>query len=384
MKILLGVTGGIAAYKSAELARLLVEQDHEVRVLPTQNALRFIGSVTLEALSHNAIDPDLYTDVADVKHIEIAQWADVVLVAPATASFLARTASGIADDLLGNAILATAAQVFVAPAMHTEMWENAATRANIEVLESRGIKVIQPGVGRLTGSDSGIGRLADLAAIVDAIAATDALAGRRIVVTLGGTREPIDAVRFIGNYSSGKQGLAIARAAKLAGAAVTVIAANVPEVSGFDEVIHVRTTAELFEATTSSTKSADVLVMVAAVADFRVVEATDRKLKRSELGGDFELRLTANPDVLASVSVPGLMKIGFAAEASSELASVAKAKLTSKGCELIVANNISNGLVFGSNDSSVEIYDRDGLVDSVSGSKQDVATALIAQIASRL
>ena len=268
--------------------------------------------------------------------------------------------------------------------MHTEMWENAATRSNIEVLEARGIKVIQPGVGRLTGSDSGIGRLADLPAIVDAIAATDALAGRRIVVTLGGTREPIDAVRFIGNYSSGKQGVAIARAATLAGASVTVIAANVPEVSGFDEVIHVRTTAELFEATTRTTQSADVLVMAAAVADFRVVEATDRKLKRSELGGDFELRLTANPDVLASVSVPGLMKIGFAAEASSELASVAKSKLASKGCELIVANNISNGMVFGSNDNSVEIYDREGLVDSVSGSKQEVATALIAQIASRL
>lgn len=384
MKILLGVTGGIAAYKSAELVRLLVEQGHEVRVLPTQNALRFIGSVTLEALSHNAIDPDLYTDVADVRHIEIAQWADVVLVAPATASFLARTASGIADDLLGNAILATSAQVFVAPAMHTEMWENAATRANIKVLESRGIKVIQPGVGRLTGSDSGIGRLADLPAIVDAIAATDALVGRRIVVTLGGTREPIDAVRFIGNYSSGKQGVAIARAAKLAGASVTVIAANVPEVSGFDEVTHVRTTAELLEATTRASQSADVLVMAAAVADFRVVEATDRKLKRSELGGDFELRLTANPDVLASVTAPGLMKIGFAAEASSELATVAKAKLASKGCELIVANNISNGMVFGSKDNSVEIYDRDGLVDSVSGSKQEVATALIAQIASRL
>lgn len=384
MKILLGVTGGIAAYKSAELVRLLVEQGHEVRVLPTQNALRFIGSVTLEALSHNAIDPDLYTDVADVKHIEIAQWADVVLVAPATASFLARTASGIADDLLGNAILATSAQVFVAPAMHTEMWENAATRANIKVLESRGIKVIQPGVGRLTGSDSGIGRLADLPAIVDAIAATDALVGRRIVVTLGGTREPIDAVRFIGNYSSGKQGVAIARAAKLAGASVTVIAANVPEVSGFDEVTHVRTTAELLEATTRASQSADVLVMAAAVADFRVVEATDRKLKRSGLGGDFELRLTANPDVLASVTAPGLMKIGFAAEASSELATVAKAKLASKGCELIVANNISNGMVFGSKDNSVEIYDRDGLVDSVSGSKQEVATALIAQIASRL
>jgi phosphopantothenoylcysteine decarboxylase/phosphopantothenate--cysteine ligase len=219
---------------------------------------------------------------------------------------------------------------------------------------------------------------------VDAIAATDALAGRRVVVTLGGTREPIDAVRFIGNYSSGKQGVAIARAAKLAGASVTVIAANVPEVSGFDEVIQVRTTAELFEATTRTTQSADVLVMAAAVADFRVVEATDRKLKRSELGGDFELRLTGNPDVLASVSVPGLMKIGFAAEASSELASVAKAKLASKGCELIVANNISNGMVFGSNDNSVEIYDREGLVDSVSGSKQEVATALIAHIASRL
>lgn len=384
MKVLLGVTGGIAAYKSAEVIRLLTEAGHQVRVLPTENALRFIGGTTLEALSHNPIDPNLYTDVADVKHIEIAQWADVLLVAPATASFVARTASGIADDLLGNVILATKAEVYVAPAMHTEMWENPATVANLDTLRGRGIHVIEPGVGRLTGSDSGVGRLAEPAEIFAAVTATKELAGVHLIVTAGGTREPIDAVRFIGNYSSGKQGIEIARAAKSAGAQVTLIAANVEVPTGCGTVISVSTAEELESALHRELPNAACLVMAAAVADFRVASPSKSKLKRSELGEQLELKLVANPDILAGVKQDGLFKVGFAAEATSELATLALAKLDSKGCDLIVANDISNGAVFGSINTSAEIYDSSGLVAAVSGSKADVARALVTQIAERL
>jgi len=384
MKVLLGVTGGIAAYKSAEIIRLLTEAGHDVRVLPTENALRFIGSTTLEALSHNPIDPNLYTDVADVKHIEVAQWADVVLVAPATASFLARTAIGIADDLLGNIILATRARVFVAPAMHTEMWENPATLANIATLRERGLQIIEPGVGRLTGKDSGVGRLAEPAEIVAAISGNNQLSGKRVIVTAGGTREPIDAVRFLGNYSSGKQGLEIAKAATLAGAKVVLIAANIDVASGAAEVVHVRTASELDSAIKQHLDDADVLIMAAAVADFRVENPAQNKLKRSELGAQITLNLIANPDILASTNRDGLLKVGFAAETTTELASFAQAKLRAKNCDLIVANNVSSGAVFGADTNSVEIFDATGLVQSISGTKSDVAHALIAQISERL
>ena len=382
MKVLLGITGGIAAYKAAELIRGITEKGHDVRVVPTKNALRFIGATTLEALSHNAVDPDLYTDVESVKHIELAQWADVFLIAPATASFLARTATGIADDLLGNLVLATKARLVVAPAMHTEMWQNAATVRNVATLRASGIEVIEPAVGRLTGADSGVGRLPEPQDIIDFVFQGPRLAGTRFVVTAGGTREPIDPVRFIGNYSSGKQGIAIAQAAAQAGADVTLIAANIDSTPSGLKTIRVETALELQAALRAI--EADVLVMTAAVADYRVAAPSETKLKKSALGENLTLELVANPDLLADIQKPGLFKVGFAAETSSNLEELAAQKLASKGCDLLVANDVSGGAVFGQSENSVLVVDRAGVVANIASSKTEIAKQLIDIIAARL
>lgn len=383
MKVLLGITGGVAAYKAAELIRALTEAGHDVRVVPTENALRFIGKTTLEALSHNVVDADLYTDVESVKHIELGQWADIVLVAPATASFLARTAAGIADDLLGNVVLATTAKLIFAPAMHTEMWLNPATKSNVEILEARGVKVIEPASGRLTGADTGIGRLPDTSAIIEATL-DGSLRGKRVVVTAGGTREPIDPVRFLGNLSSGRQGIAIALAARDAGAHVTLVAANLEGLPNGLETVQVETALELKTATEEAVKDADVLVMTAAVADFRPKELRLKKMKRSELGDEVSIQLVANPDILAGISRPGLLKVGFAAETSADLDELAQSKLAAKGCQILVANDVSDGKVFGREDTSVLILGDDGSKLEKQGSKTEVASALIDIIASRL
>ena len=383
MKVLLGITGGVAAYKAAELIRALTEAGHDVRVVPTENALRFIGKTTLEALSHNVVDADLYTDVESVKHIELGQWADIVLVAPATASFLARTAAGIADDLLGNVVLATTAKLIFAPAMHTEMWLNPATKSNVEILEARGVKVIEPASGRLTGADTGIGRLPDTSAIIEATL-DGSLRGKRVVVTAGGTREPIDPVRFLGNLSSGRQGIAIALAARDAGAHVTLVAANLEGLPNGLEIVQVETAMELKTATEEAVKDADVLVMTAAVADFRPKELSLKKMKRSELGDEVSIQLVANPDILAGISRPGLLKVGFAAETSADLDELAQSKLAAKGCQILVANDVSDGKVFGREDTSVLILGDDGSKLEKQGSKTEVASALIDIIASRL
>ena len=384
MKVLLGVTGGIAAYKAAEIIRGLTELGHDVRVLPTQNALRFIGATTLEALSHNIVDSDLYTDVESVKHIELAQWADVIVVAPATASFLARAAAGLADDLLGNVILASTGRILVAPAMHTEMWVNPATESNTSILKSRGVEFVEPGVGRLTGADSGVGRLADTADILKAVTSSGSLSGKRVVVTAGGTHEAIDPVRFIGNSSSGKQGLAIALAARRSGAQVTLIAANVSDVPANLEVIAVTSALELQTQLEQVLESADVLVMAAAVSDYRIAEPNELKLKRAELGETLTLTLVANPDILGNINRPGLFKVGFAAETSADLEPAAMQKLAAKGCDLFIANDVSNGAVFGAENNSVLVVDAAGIVDSFSGSKATVANKLIDIIAARL
>jgi phosphopantothenoylcysteine decarboxylase/phosphopantothenate--cysteine ligase len=384
MKVLLGITGGVAAYKAAEVIRGLTELGHEVKVLPTQNALRFIGATTLEALSHNVVDSDLYTDVESVKHIELAKWADTILVAPATASFLARTAMGLADDLLGNVILASAGRIVIAPAMHTEMWQNAATLENVALLRQRGCEFVDPGVGRLTGSDSGVGRLADPADIVSAVLSFGSLAGRRVIVTAGGTREPIDPVRFIGNSSSGKQGIAIAQAAAAAGAEVELIAANIEHLPRGFKTIEVSTALEMQRALEIALADSDVLVMAAAVADYRIAEVSASKLKKSALGESTAIQLVANPDILKSINVPGLFKVGFAAETNKDLAAIALDKLQAKGCDLLVANDVSDGAVFGSNANSVVIFDKAGLVEELSGSKLAVANRLVDIISKRL
>lgn len=390
MRVVLGVTGGIAAYKATGIIRLLTESGHDVKVIPTANALRFIGATTLEALSHNSVDPDLYTDVESVKHVELGQSADLVIVAPATASFLARMASGLADDLLMNTLLASKAPTLVAPAMHTEMWQNPATVANVALLRSRGIEVLDPAVGRLTGADSGPGRLPEPEEIVSAalrLAAPQDLAGKRIMITAGGTQEPIDPVRYLGNHSSGKQGIALADEASKRGALVTLIAANVSEpVPALHEVIRVATAAELSAAIDSKLNEVDAVVMAAAVADFRVEAAAQTKLKRSELGEEISLKLVANPDILAGLvsriesEKLQIVSVGFAAETASsanDLQRLAEHKLESKGCDILVANNVSNGAVFGSDENSVLVLTKHGSVTSREGSKRTIAAHIL-------
>ena len=390
--VLVGITGGIAAYKATGIIRGLTEAGHEVKVIPTANALRFIGKTTLEALSHSSVDPDLYSDVADVKHVELGQKADLVIVAPATAAFLARYAAGLADDLLLNTLLVTKAPVLVAPAMHTEMWSHATTVRNVRQLRSDGIHVFEPAVGRLTGQDSGVGRLPEAEEIVQAALALlepQDLHGRRVIVTAGGTREPIDPVRFIGNRSSGKQGLAIARAAQARGADVLVIGANIPPAAGL-KMIHVETAAELQQQLVAEFGEADVLIQAAAVSDYRVARPSELKLKKAAIGEALDLHLEMNPDLLklaVETRQPNQLIVGFAAETAandSELEARALEKIRAKGCDLLVANNVSGGAVFDADDTRVMILDEYGVVSQCSGTKDAVARELVELIATRL
>ncbi len=391
MRILVGVTGGIAAYKAAGVIRGFTELGHTVKVLPTQNALRFIGATTLEALSHNAVDPDLYTDVDSVKHIALAQEADLIVVAPATASFLARYASGIADDLLLNVLLATRAKVVIAPAMHTEMWIHPATVANVQLLRARGVVVIEPAVGRLTGDDSGAGRLPEPEVIVsqalNTVTSQD-FAGKNITIAAGGTREPIDSVRFIGNRSSGKQGIALAEAASSRGATVTLIAINIDsDLSRFSNVVRVSSTEELSAALSAASSNSDAILMPAAVSDFRVSNPLIGKMHRED-SETKNLELVANPDLLAELSrlrmdsKMNVALVGFAAEVlelghgSNELIERAKVKLAKKGVDMIVANDVSNGQVFDADENSVVIITKEEQ-QLLTGSKLAVANGIL-------
>lgn len=387
--IVLGITGGIAAYKAASLIRLLTEAGHSVKVIPTENALRFIGAATLEALSHNAVDPDLYSDIDSVKHIALAQEADLCIVAPATASFLARTASGIADDLLSNTVLATTAPILIAPAMHTEMWLNPATQSNIATLEGRGINILSPASGRLTGKDTGIGRLAEPEQIFEAALALlqpQDFAGKRFLVTAGGTQEPIDPVRFIGNRSSGKQGVAIARAAAARGAQVRLVGANIPSVHSRNiEFIGVET-AEQLSKNMQDLENFDFMVMSAAVADFRVTSPAVTKLKKSAIGDRMTIDLEANPDLLAGAVAKkreldlSCVIVGFAAETASddsELRQLAAHKLMSKGCDVLVANDVARNAVFGSDSNSVLLLAQSAIETRFEGSKDKVANDIL-------
>jgi phosphopantothenoylcysteine decarboxylase/phosphopantothenate--cysteine ligase len=391
LRILVGVTGGIAAYKAAGVIRGFTELGHTVKVLPTQNALRFIGATTLEALSHNAVDPDLYTDVDSVKHIALAQEADLIVVAPATASFLARYASGIADDLLLNVLLATRAKVVIAPAMHTEMWIHPATVANVQLLRARGVVVIEPAVGRLTGDDSGAGRLPEPEVIVsqalNTVTSQD-FAGKNITIAAGGTREPIDSVRFIGNRSSGKQGIALAEAASSRGATVTLIAINIDsDLSRFSNVVRVSSTEELSAALSAASSNSDAILMPAAVSDFRVSNPLIGKMHRED-SETKNLELVANPDLLAELSrlrmdsKMNVALVGFAAEVlelghgSNELIERAKVKLAKKGVDMIVANDVSNGQVFDADENSVVIITKEEQ-QLLTGSKLAVANGIL-------
>lgn len=384
-RILLGITGGIAAYKAVNVVRQLSELGHDVRVIPTDNALRFVGRATLEAISHNPADNELYTDVSDVKHVALGQSADLVVVAPATAAFLARYAAGQADDLLLNALLVTQAPVLIAPAMHTEMWNHPATQANLKTLEQRGVHLLTPAAGRLTGDDVGVGRMqepADITRAAVALLSPQDLKGRRVLVTAGGTREPIDAVRYIGNHSSGLQGAAIASAAATRGAQVTLIGANMAAVPGV-RFIPVGTAAELGDALQSEAPEADVIIAAAAVSDFHVTSARPDKVSKQEVGDEWRLDLRANPDLLARLvreRTGGQYIVGFAAETAqgdSDLIARAVAKLARKGCDLLIANDVAAAKVFGASDNRVAIIDGSGLVDWAQGTKREVADRLL-------
>ncbi len=331
--IVLGVSGGIAAYKACELLRLLTESGHDVTVVPTRAALEFVGAPTWAALSGNPVRTGVWDDVHEVPHVRLGQSADLVLVAPATADLMARAAHGLADDLLTNTLLTARCPVVLAPAMHTEMWEHAATTANVATLRGRGVVVVEPAEGRLTGADSGKGRLPDPAEIFELAmevlgrAATGStalrdLAGRHVVVSAGGTREPLDPVRFLGNRSSGRQGYALARAAASRGAEVTLVSANVtlPDPAGV-KVVRVETTGQLRDAVVGAAATADAVVMAAAPADFRPTAVRESKIKKSGDGAP-TLELEQSPDVLAGISHdrvrPGSVIVGFAAETGDD------------------------------------------------------------------
>lgn len=406
MRVLLGVTGGIAAYKVALVLRLLTEDGHSVRVVPTAASLNFVGRATWEALSGHPAPTDTFEDVPSVAHVRLGQTADAVLVAPATADFLAQMAAGRATDLLGNALLATEAPVVVAPAMHTEMWNDPATQSNVATLRERGVHVIEPAVGRLTGPDSGPGRLPepeDLVAALYAAARGESLdldapsaswgdlTGRRIVVTAGGTHEPLDAVRYLGNRSTGRQGFAVAEAARERGAHVTVIAANValPLGEGIDRV-DIETAAELETAVRDAAATADAVVMAAAVADYRPASPAAAKLKKDGDAG-ITIDLVQNPDILAGLvrdRRAGQVIVGFAAETGDQNGSVLDhgiAKARRKGADLLVVNEVGDGRGFGTASNEVTILDAEGaVVAEASGAKLAVAHAILDHVGSLL
>jgi phosphopantothenoylcysteine decarboxylase/phosphopantothenate--cysteine ligase len=388
-RIVLGVGGGVAAYKSALLLRALTERGHDVRVVPTASALRFVGAATFEALSGNPVSTEVWDDVPEVAHVRIGQTADLVVVNPATADLLARAAAGRADDLLTATLLATAAPVVFVPAMHTEMWLHPATQDNVATLRRRGAVVLPPAVGRLTGPDSGPGRLpepADVAALLDVVLAGGSLhqdlAGTRVVVSAGGTREPLDPVRFLGNRSSGRQGWALARVAAARGAEVTLVAANVEDPAPFGcRVVPVGTAAELEAAMGEHAPTADVVVMAAAVADFRPTEVAAAKMKKGGSSEPSAVALTRNPDVLAGLVAArpqGQLVVGFAAEtgdADDDVLGHARAKLARKGCDLLVVNDVSAGQVFGRPDNAVTVLAADGTTTDVPAGPKDLVAA---------
>jgi phosphopantothenoylcysteine decarboxylase/phosphopantothenate--cysteine ligase len=394
-RIVLGVSGGIAAYKACELLRRLLGDGHEVTVVPTESALTFVGEATWAALSGRPVHTTVWADAHQVPHVRLGQQADLVVVAPATADLVARAATGRADDLLTNVLLTAHCPVVLAPAMHTEMWLHAATRANVATLRSRGVMVVDPDSGRLTGPDSGPGRLPDPAELLavartvlaDAdlarVSATQDLAGLDVVVTAGGTREHLDPVRFLGNASSGLMGWALARAARLRGAAVRLVAANVdrPAPPGV-EVQAVTSTADLAQAVRAAAPTADVVVMAAAPADFTPAAASDTKIKKSGNGG-LRLDLVQTSDVLAGLvrarTDPCQVLVGFAAEtptAEQSLLELGRAKLARKGCDLLVLNAVGDGLVFGQPDSEITLLTRQGARGPLAGSKDQLAHAI--------
>lgn len=395
MFVVVGVSGGIAAYKAVHLVRLFVLDGHDVHVVPTDDAVRFVGIPTWEAISRNPVTTSVHDDVAKVRHVALGQSADLVVVAPATANTLAKMAVGLAGDLLGTTLLSTTAPVVIAPAMHAEMWRHPATRANVATLRARGVHVVGPDDGALTGGNSGPGRMSEPDEIHRAALAVAAtrhdLAGLSVVVSAGGTREPIDPVRFIGNRSSGRQGVAVALAAADRGADVVLIAAHIEEAARDEASAHPRvrlehagTAQELQDAVTSASATADVVVMAAAVADYRAASVADAKLtKESADGPGLTLELIETPDILAGLArarQAGQTIVGFAAEMPAQhetLLERAARKAARKGVDLLAANEVGWSRGFESADNTLVFVDAEGRAHGEAhGSKRVVADAL--------
>ena len=381
MRVVVGISGGIAAYKAALAIRELVQAGHDVHAVPTASALRFIGRPTLEALSRNPVTDEVFDDVASVRHVALGQQAELIIVLPATANTIAKLAHGFADDLLGTTVLASRAPVVIAPAMHTEMWEQAAVQANVATLVERGVTVVGPVSGQLTGGDAGLGRMAEPADVVAAAlavangaaldgaearagadgAASEPLAGRTLVVSAGGTREPIDPVRFLGNRSSGTMGVAL---------------------------VEVETTAQLAEAMEAHA-SADIVVMAAAVADYRVDDVADGKRSKESWGERPTLTLVENPDILAGLAHRARhnLVVGFAAETEADdtaLIHRGRAKLARKGADLLVVNRVGHTEGFGDVTTRVSVLDASGVIAESAGAKASVARDIIDAIAAHL
>jgi phosphopantothenoylcysteine decarboxylase / phosphopantothenate---cysteine ligase len=431
-RVILGVGAGIAAYKACELLRLFKESGHAVRVIPTQDALRFVGEPTWSALSGEPVTTDVWTGVADVPHVKLGQSADLVIVAPATADLLARAAAGMSNDLLTATLLTARCPVVYAPAMHTEMWEHPATRHNVATLRERGAIVVEPAVGRLTGKDTGKGRLPDPgelftlaeriiasgtgaafsptssrvspeqgeadrgdnhAPVRDAPARNDglSLAGKRVLISAGGTREELDPVRFLGNWSTGRQGYAFASSAVARGADVTLVAANVelPDPAGV-KIVRVVSARDMHTAMLAEAPTADAIVMTAAVADFRPVVRADQKIKKDGSVPE-PIVLTENPDILADLSArrrdhgpKGQVIVGFAAETNPDL-DAARAKLSRKGSDLLVMNQVGGGVGFGTGDNEWIVLGADGTVTPIPRrSKDALAGFVLTLVADRL
>jgi len=397
VRIVLGVSAGIAAYKACELLRLLTESGHQVRVVPTPAALNFVGAATWAALSGQPVETSPWESVHEVPHVRLGQQADLVMVVPATANLLARAAAGMSDDLLTAVLLTARCPVVFAPAMHTEMWEHAATQANVAALRSRGCVVLDPASGRLTGQDTGPGRLpepAELFAVAERVlsrgtqALVADLGGRTFVVSAGGTREELDPVRYLGNWSSGKQGYALARTAASRGAAITLVAANteLPDPAGV-RVIRVTSAAQLRDAVLAAAPAADAIVMAAAVADFRPATRSEAKIKKTGAQPD-SIVLAQNPDIVrdlvAARQRPGQLIVAFGAETGDVLVN-GREKLTRKGCDLLVVNQVGNGLAFGTADNEVTVLGADGTeVKLPRAGKDEIADQLWDIVAARL
>jgi phosphopantothenoylcysteine decarboxylase/phosphopantothenate--cysteine ligase len=400
MRVVLGVAGGIAAYKACELLRLLTESGHRVRVVPTESALTFVGAATWAALSGQPVTASPWDDVHEVPHVRLGQEADLVIVAPATADLLARAVAGRADDLLTAVLLTARCPVVFAPAMHTEMWLHPATQANVATLRERGCLVAEPASGRLTGKDTGPGRLpepAELFILAERVLARGVaglapdLAGRTVLVSAGGTREELDPVRYLGNWSSGLQGYALARTAVSRGAEVTLVAAStgLPDPAGA-KVIQVRSALELRAEMLAAAPHADAVVMAAAVADYRPAVRSEQKIKKTG-SAPAPIELAENPDIVVDLVAarrdsarPGQVIVAFGAETGDILAN-GRAKLARKGCDLLVVNQVGNGLAFGTADNEAIVLGADGSEVSLPrGPKEQIADGIWDLVAARL